>query len=118
MTFNAFLDRITDIKRGKSMIGEVLRISRIANDMSIKEVSQEAQVSVSYITEIEKQKRKNPSTEFLRKVCAAYNLRVSEFLALNDYHDSLIGQKEELETYKLLLMEILKTYEEKNNKVL
>ena len=100
------------------MVGELLRESRIANDMSIKEASQEAQVSVSYIKELEKQKRKNPSTEFLTKICAAYNLRVSEFLALNDYHDSLIGKKETLEIYKLLLLKILKMYEEKNKKVL
>ena len=75
------------------MIGEVLRVSRIANDMSIKEVSQKAQLSVSYITELEKNKRKNPSTDFLKKICDAYNLRVSEFLTLNDYHDSIIGKK-------------------------
>lgn len=100
------------------MIGEVLRVSRIANDMTIKEASVKAGVSVSYITELEKQKRKNPSTEYLKKICEVYNLKVSEFCALDDYHNSLIGKKEKLEIYRLLLIEILKIQEENNNKVL
>lgn len=100
------------------MIGEVLRVSRIASDMTIKETSIKAGLSVSYITELEKQKRKNPSTEYLKKICEVYNLRVSDFCALDDYHNSLIGKKEQLEIYRLLLTEVLKTQEKNNSKVL
>ena len=52
---------------GDFMIGEVLRVSRIASDMTIKEATIKAGLCVSYITELEKQKRKNPSTEYLKK---------------------------------------------------
>ena len=34
------------------MIGEVLRVVRIANDTSIKEVSKKSNVSVSYLTDL------------------------------------------------------------------
>lgn len=54
---------------GDFMIGEVLRVSRIASDMTIKEATIKAGLCVSYITELEKQKRKNPSTEYLKKIC-------------------------------------------------
>ena len=40
------------------MLGEVLIVSRIANDMTIKEASMKAGVSVLYLTELEKLKRK------------------------------------------------------------
>jgi len=100
------------------MIGEALRVARIANDMSIKEASNKANISVSYITELEKNKRTNPSTEFLKKICDVYDLRVSDFCALDEYHNSMIGKKEELQIYKLLLIEILKTIEKNNTKVL
>ena len=83
------------------MIGEVLRISRIANDMTIKEVSEKANVSVSYLSDLEKQRKDNPSIEMLKKICAVYNLKLSQFYMLDDYHNALIGVREELEIYRM-----------------
>ena len=97
------------------MVGEVLRISRIANDMSIKEVSTKANISVGYLTDLEKQRRNNPSIEMLKKICAVYNLKLSQFYMLDDYHNALIGVRKELEIYRLILIEILKIYEKNNN---
>ena len=97
------------------MVGEVLRISRIANDMTIKPVSEKANVSVGYLTDLEKQRRDNPSIEMLKKICDVYNLKLSQFYMLDDYHNALIGTKEKLEIYRLILIEVLKIYE-KNNK--
>ena len=97
------------------MVGEVLRISRIANDMTIKEVSEKANVSVGYLTDLEKQRRNNPSIELLKKICDVYNLKLSHFYMLDDYHNALIGTKEKLEIYKLILIEVLKIYEKNNN---
>ena len=97
------------------MIGEVLRCVRIANDMSIREASVNSGVSASYISELEKRKRGKPSIEILNKICDVYDMRVSEFLEFDGFHDSLIGKKDKLEIYKLLLLEILKSYEEKSN---
>ena len=97
------------------MVGEVLRISRIANDMSIKEVSKKANISVGYLTDLEKQRRNNPSIEILKKICVVYNLKLSQFYMLDDYHNALIGVRKELEIYRLILIEILKIYEKNNN---
>lgn len=41
----------------RSEIGEVLRLLRIANDLSISELSKKTSISKSYITEIEKGKK-------------------------------------------------------------
>jgi len=95
------------------MISEVLRVVRIANDMSIKEVSNNSNVSVSYISEIEKNKHNNPSIYTLEKICMAYNLKVSDLLSLDEYHESIIGLKEQLKIYQLLLIKTLDLYNEK-----
>ena len=52
------------IKQGGNfiMIGEVVRVTRIANDFTIKDLSEKSQVSKSYINEIEKGK-KTPSND-------------------------------------------------------
>ena len=100
------------------MIGEVLRVARIANDLSMKEVSQRANVSTSSISELEKEKRINPSIDSLKKICDVYNLTVFDVYMLDDYHNSLIGKKQKLEIYKLLLLEILKTQIKNQKKVL
>lgn len=98
------------------MVGELLRVSRIANDMTIKEASQKSGVSVSFITEIEKQKRKNISVDVLGKLCDAYNIKMSDFFVLDEYHNSIIDQKTKLEVYKLMLLEVLKYYNENSKK--
>ena len=98
------------------MVGELLRVSRIANDMTIKEASQKSGVSVSFITEIEKQKRKNISVDILGKLCDAYNIKMSDFFVLDEYHNSIIDQKTKLEVYKLMLLEVLKYYNENSKK--
>ena len=49
----------------KNNIGEVLRLLRIAYDLSISELSKRTKISKSYITEIEKGE-KNPSDKILK----------------------------------------------------
>ena len=97
------------------MIGEVVRVTRIANDFTTKDLSEKSQVSKSYINEIEKGK-KNPSDNILNKLSEGFNLDIEDLLILNKYHDSLIGKKEKLEIYRMLLLKTLETYEEKEVK--
>ena len=40
------------------MIGEVVKVTRIANDFTTKNLSEKSQVSKSYINEIEKEVKK------------------------------------------------------------
>lgn len=97
------------------MIGEVVRVTRIANDFTTKDLSEKSQASKSYINEIEKGK-KTPSNDILNKLSEGFNLDVETLLELNEYHDSLIGKKEKLEIYRMLLLKTLETYEEKEVK--
>ncbi len=97
------------------MIGEVVRVTRIANDFTTKDLSEKSQVSKSYINEIEKGK-KTPSNDILNKLSEGFNLDIKDLLFLDKYHDSLIGKKEKLEIYRMLLLKTLETYEEKEVK--
>ena len=97
------------------MIGEVVRVTRIANDFTTKDLSEKSQVSKSYINEIEKGK-KNPSDNILNKLSEGFNLDIEDLLLLDDYLNSLIGKKEKLEIYRMLLLKTLETYEEKEVK--
>ena len=98
------------------MVGEVLRILRIANDMTIKKAATESQVSAPYITEMEKGKKINPSIDILKKLCLVYDLKVSEFMDLDDYHNSIVGTKEELKIYRMMLIKSLQMYQEREEK--
>ena len=94
------------------MIGDVLKAVRIANYMTLREASEKANVSVSYLADLEKNWH-NPSNRELEKICLAYNLDVPELLKLDKYHETIIkkiGLKEELLINRLLLREILNLY--------
>ena len=98
------------------MIGEVVRVTRRAkNDMTINDLSKKSQVSKSYITEIEKGK-KTPSNDILNKLSKGLDLDIETLLTLDEYHESLLGKKEKLEIYRMLLLKTLETYEEKEVK--
>lgn len=93
------------------MIGEVVRVTRIANDLTTEDLSEKSQVSKSYINEIEKDK-KTPSNDILNKLSKEFDLEFEDLLLLEEYHNSLIGKKEKLEIYRMLLLKTLETYEE------
>ena len=65
------------------MLGEFLRIARIANDKKIIDVAEETGISKSYLTEIEKGIKK-PSDDILQKICTNYNI-VSTYLQILIY---------------------------------
>lgn len=91
------------------MLGEVIRITRVANDMTNSTLSEKSGVSISYITEIEKGK-KNPSTDILNKLAIALNLKQEDLYELDELHNELIKSKEKLSVYRILLISILELY--------
>ncbi len=97
------------------MHGKVLKIVRIANDLSIKELAKLSNISASFISEIEKEKKGLNITTF-KKICIGLNLKPYEFMTLNEYYESLIGEVEPLKVYQLVLLRTLKLYIEKENK--
>ena len=90
------------------MVGKVLRIARIANDMTITDTSKKTGVSKSYITEIEKGK-KHPKYNILMKLLYEYQSDLEEFEKIDKYYDSLLNKKEKLKIYRIILLKILQT---------
>lgn len=80
--------------------GEILRLLRIANDLSISELARRMSISKSYITEIEKG-IKNPSNSILERYSKELNISKKNL-------DYILKEfsKEHL-PYKKLLLSIL-----------
>lgn len=82
-------------------VGEVLRLLRIARDLSISDLSEKAQISKSYITEIEKGKKK-PSEKIIKNYSQGLNISEDSLnYMLNNYSKTHLP-------YRDLLLEILK----------
>jgi transcriptional regulator with XRE-family HTH domain len=63
----------------RERIGEVLREVRMRQGRTLREVSNQAQVSLGYISEIERG-QKEPSSELLAAICAALDVPLSVIL--------------------------------------
>jgi transcriptional regulator with XRE-family HTH domain len=63
----------------RERIGEVLREVRMRQGRTLRQISNEAQVSLGYISEIERG-QKEPSSELLAAVCAALDVPLSVIL--------------------------------------
>lgn len=70
------------------MLGEVIRIIRIANGLSSLEMAELTGISKTHLSEIESGK-KNISLANLKKVGLSCNLQPSEIMKLEEYHESL-----------------------------
>ena len=64
----------------RTMIGEVLRRTRLAQGRTLADVARAARVSMPYLSEVERG-RKEASSEVLAAICAALRLDLSELLA-------------------------------------
>lgn len=63
----------------RHLIGEVLRTQRVARGLTLRQVSARAQVSLGYISEVERG-HKEPSSELLAALCAALEVSLSQVL--------------------------------------
>lgn len=64
----------------RSIVGDVLRRTRQDQDRTLAEVSREAQVSMPYLSEVERG-LKEPSSEVLAAVCRALGLRLVDLVS-------------------------------------
>lgn len=69
------------------MLGNILRLIRIANDHSIKKVAEKTGVSSAYVCEIEKGK-KTPSLKILKKYAKVYGIKVSKIITLAELQET------------------------------
>ena len=65
----------------RELIGESLREARVGQGKTLREISQEARVSLGYLSEVERG-QKEASSELLAAICGALNAPLSEILNL------------------------------------
>ena len=70
----------------RTLIGEALRTTRLRQDRTLREVSAAAQVSLGYLSEVERG-QKEASSELLASICRALGVRLSD--VLRDVSESL-----------------------------
>jgi transcriptional regulator with XRE-family HTH domain len=64
----------------RQLVGEVLRARRVAQGLTLRDVSAKARVSLGYISEVERG-QKEPSSELLAALAAALEVPLSKVLA-------------------------------------
>lgn len=63
----------------RQLIGEVLRTRRVAQGLTLRQVSAQARISLGYISEVERG-QKEPSSELLAALCDALDVPMSQIL--------------------------------------
>jgi len=63
----------------RTLIGEALRATRLRQDRTLREVSALAQISLGYLSEVERG-QKEASSELLAGICRALGVRLSDLL--------------------------------------
>lgn len=88
--------------------GKAFKIARVANDYTAKEAAEHAQVSSTYISEVESG-IKTPSLNNFKKLSKVYNLSASQMMELIEYYECLEdSEQNELRKYQLTLIKALK----------
>jgi len=95
-------------------VGEVLKIARLANMMTLKEANENSGVSTIYINELECGRKENISNEYLSKLANAYNLSADQVIELQNYYTSL--DVEEKRRKRLTLAKTLEMIEDNLSK--
>lgn len=105
-------------------IGDKLRTFRKQNKLTLKELSINTGLSISFISDIEN-KRRNPSIDTLKVLAGALNISISEFLGeenslnYNNNFEPVVNETELLdEDAKSLLKKIKKLSKENREKAL
>jgi transcriptional regulator with XRE-family HTH domain len=75
----------------RHFVGEVLRAQRVAQELTLRELSAQAQVSISYISEVERG-HKEPSSELLAALTGALGVPLSS--VMHDVADKLQREEE------------------------
>ncbi len=90
------------------MIGKILKCFRIVNNMNIKDVTSEIDLSAAYLSEVELGK-KNPSLKTLNKLCDYYRVPLSKIFEFEE-----IAKEQNLEYIDILWLCVKYEVEEKS----
>lgn len=95
------------------MIGEALRLIRVYHDTKLVELAKELEISVSFLSEVEQDKKK-PSIELIDKYATFFKLRPSAiyFFAEELDEKSFKGKaKSEVRKRALKFMQLIEKYQ-------
>ncbi|RKQ35590.1 helix-turn-helix domain-containing protein [Oceanobacillus halophilus] len=62
------------------MIGDNLKRVRLERGMSISQLAEEASVSKSYLSSIERNIQTNPSIQFIEKICLVLGISICDLI--------------------------------------
>ncbi len=68
-----------------SLLGDYLLVARFSKRMSLRKAEELSGVSNAYISQLESGKREDPHPKILKKLAAAYNVRVSTLMEVAGY---------------------------------
>lgn len=74
------------------MIGEALRLMRVYHDMKAVELAQQLNISSSYLSEIEHQK-KQPTIDLIKKYAVIFNIKPSAILFFSEEVEGFVDQQ-------------------------
>lgn len=92
------------------MINEALRLLRIFHDFKSKDLARELQISQSYLSEIENEK-KAPSLELLKKYCKLFNLKMSTLMFFAEELDRTNTKDKIKDNVRTLMIKFLRIVE-------
>lgn len=92
------------------MFGKLIKLMRTIEGLSISEVSNKTGVSITYISDMEKGRKNKPSLAILKQFANGYGISLVDFMELIEY------QEEKNTTDKLLMLEIIKKFAERDLK--
>lgn len=80
-----------EFRRGDTLIGDILKRTRTIYGYKASEMSEMLQISKSYLSEIENNK-KQPSLELLEKYSDIYGMKLSSLILLSENYDDANNQ--------------------------
>lgn len=90
------------------MFGNILKKMRLIYGYTAKEISEKLNISASYLSEIENNK-KTPSVELLKKYADIFDIKLSSLILLSEYYDDAVeSDKSDAFIRKLMLKLITK----------
>lgn len=88
------------------MIGEVLKRTRLIYGYKATELSKQLDISPSYLSEIENNKKK-PNLDLLEKYALIYDMKVSTLILLSEDHDEAVKKNRAQDFIKKMMVRLI-----------
>lgn len=95
------------------MIGDILKKTRLIYGYKAKEMCQLLDISQSYLSEIENNK-KEPSLSLLKKYSEIYEIKLSSLILISESYDESISQKKSEQFISRLMIKMINSMSVEN----